>query len=359
MSRETTCVGNVSFRRVEVTALFKFSHEHSTFLATMNSVQQLLEYLRTLSYEPLTIPQVVDAKRRLVRDFEPGFPLMVRSYSFPEYREMLGANWLNWHEHLEMILPVSGSGRFRLGDQIMDFAPGDLLLVDNQKMHGMLDLSGDHLSLVIFFMPELVYGAGSCPCDAAFLSAFYERSESALPVLRGSDLLAGGIHHSIAELVETYNSILPAQDKQVACKLHLLQILHGLRKHFQHQGTVRPGYAQQRQRVQRLKRLFDFLNQNFATKLRVAEAAAMVGMSETRFKDFFKRATGSTFAQYVIQLRLGRASQLLRDTDLSMAEIAQQTGFCDQSHFDNRFKDSFKVSPKEYRNRCQRELEAA
>jgi AraC-like DNA-binding protein len=331
----------------------------ASVLPAMNSPQQLLEYLRALSFEPLTIPRVVDSKRRLVRDFDPSFPLIVRCYSFPAYREMLGANWLNWHEHLEMILPVTGSGRFQLGDQIMEFAPGDLLLVDNQKMHGMMDLSGDHKSLVIFFMPELIYGVGSCQCDAAFLSAFYERADSALPILRANDPLAAGIHASIGELVKTYNSIDTAQDKQAACKLHLLQILHGLRKHFQLQGTVSPDYAQQRQRVQRLKRLFDFLNQHYAQKLKVSEAATMVGMSETRFKEFFKRATGSTFAQYVIQLRLARATQLLRDTELSMAEIAHQTGFCDQSHFDNRFKDSFEVSPKEYRSRHQRQLQAA
>jgi AraC-like DNA-binding protein len=325
----------------------------------MNPSPPLLEYLHSLNFEPLAISRVVDSKRRLARDFDSGFPLIVRCYSFPSYREMLGANWLNWHEHLEMILPITGSGRFRLGEQVMDFSPGDLLLVDNQKMHGMQDLSGDHKSLVIFFMPELIYRMGSFQCDAAFLSPFFERSESALPILRANDPGAAVIHQSIGELVKTYHGIAAAQDKQVACKLHLLHILHGLRKHFQLQGTVSPTYAQQRQRVDRLKRLFDFLNQHYAQKLRVAEAASMVGMSETRFKDFFKRTTGSTFAQYVIQLRLSRATQLLRDTDLSVAEIALQTGFCDQSHFDNRFKDSFEVSPKEYRQSHQRRLQAA
>ncbi len=325
----------------------------------MNLSQQLLEYLRTLSFEPLAISRMVDSKRRLARDFDPSFPLIVRCYSFPSYRDMLGANWLNWHEHLEMIIPVTGSGRFRLGEQVMDFSPGDLLLVDNQKMHGMQDLSGDHKSLVIFFMPELIYRMGSFQCDAAFLSPFFERADSALPVVRGNDPQNAGIHASILELVKTYLSIDAAEDKQVACKLQLLQILHGLRKHFRVQGTVSPGYAKQQQRVQRLKRLFDFLNQHYAQKLRVAEAASMVGMSETRFKDFFKRTTGTTFAQYVIQFRLSRATQLLCDTDMSVAEIALQTGFCDQSHFDNRFKESFEVSPKEYRQRHQDGAQAA
>jgi AraC-like DNA-binding protein len=316
--------------------------------------RQLLDFLGTFQYEPLAIHRIVDSKKRLAQTFDPDFPLLMRFYSFPTYKEMLGDNWLNWHEHLELILPVAGPGSFRSGEQTIDFTPGDLLLIDNLKLHGMLDLKGEHRSLVIYFMPELVYNVTSCQCDAAFLGPFIERSETALPILRASDPLAGKVHHALKGLVSAYFGTDPVDDKQALCKLHLLEALYWLRRHFELQGTVSASYAKQRRRVQRLKRLFDFLHANCAEKLRVSEAATMVGMSETRFKCFFKNATGTTFAQYVIHLRLVRASQLLRDTELSMSEIAHETGFCDQSHFDNRFKENFRLSPKDYRARHRR-----
>jgi len=320
----------------------------------MSASRRLLKFLSKSRFEPLEIHRAVDSKRRLPQTFDPDFPLLMRLYSFPAYREMLGANWLNWHDHLEMILPVAGGGRFRSGDQVVDFVPGDLLLVDNLKMHGMIELNGDHRSLVIYFLPEFVYGVGSCGCDAAFLAPFWERSDEALPVLRGTDPLAGRVHGALMKLAAAYFGTEPVEDKQSTCKLQLLETLYWLRRHFELQGSVSATYAQQRRRVQRLRRLFDFLNENYAQKIRLGEAASMVGMSETRFKGFFKKATGTTFAQHVIHLRLGRASQLLRDTELSMAEIAYETGFCDQSHFDNRFKESFRISPKEYRTRQRR-----
>jgi transcriptional regulator GlxA family with amidase domain len=223
--------------------------------------------------------------------------------------------------------------------------------VDNLKLHGMLELDGDHRALVIFFQPEFIYGVGSCQCDAAFLAPFLERADAALPILRTGDPLAAQVHEAMAELVRAYVNDGSSEHRQAACKLHLLEVLYALRRHFELQGTVSGSYAQQRQRVERLRRLFDFLNANYAQRLLVTDAAAMVGMSETSFKNFFKRTTGSTFAQYVINLRLTRAAQLLRDTDFSMAAIAQQTGFCDQSHFDNRFKTSFQLSPRDYRMR--------
>jgi AraC-like DNA-binding protein len=317
----------------------------------MTTPRQLLKFLNRFPFEPLTIHRAVDSKRRLAQTFDSDFPLLLRFYSFPAYREMIGDNWLNWHAHLEMILPVTGSGKFRSGEQIVDFVPGDLLLVDNLKLHGVVELAGNHRSLVIYFMPELVYGAGSCRCDAAFLAPFWERAASAKPVLRHSEPMAEGVHNSLIQLVKNFFGHDSAEDRRVACKLYMLEILYTLRRHFELQGTVSASYAQQRRRVERLQHLFDFLNANAAQRISVGDAASMVGMSETRFKNFFKTTTGTTFAQYVIQLRLSFASQLLRDTDCSMAEIAQRTGFCDQSHLDNRFKESYRVSPKEYRSR--------
>jgi AraC-like DNA-binding protein len=317
----------------------------------MSADGRLLNFLGQFQFEPLNIHRAVDPKKRLAQTFDPDFPFLMRFYSFPGYREMLGANWLNWHEHLEMILPVSGSGRFRAGEQTVEFEPGDLLLVDNLKMHGMVDLRSEHKSLVIYFLPEFIYNVGSCQSDATFLSPFLERAETAQPILRHTDSLAAPVHEALMRLVTAFFQSDSVEDRQAGCKLHLLEMLFHLRRHFELQGTVSAGYAQQRQRVQRLKRLFEYLNAHYAQKILLSDAAALVGMSETRFKEFFKRATGHTFTQHLIHLRLNRASQLLRDTDHSMAEIAQQTGFCDQSHFDNRFKGSFHLSPKDYRTR--------
>src|SRR5258708_7654694 len=127
----------------------------------MKQTARLLKFMSRFRFQPLAVHRVVDSKKRLAQTFDPDFPLLMRFYSFPDYREMLGANWLNWHEHLEMILPVTGSGRFRSGEQLIKFQPGDLLLVDNLKLHGMAELNGGHSALVIFFMPEFVYGLGS------------------------------------------------------------------------------------------------------------------------------------------------------------------------------------------------------
>ena len=79
------------------------------------------------------------------------------------------------------------------------------------------------------------------------------------------------------------------------------------------------------------------------------EAAGRAGMSRTLFKNCFKEVTGTTFTRYRIHLRLTKAAQLLKESELSVGEVAQSVGFSDQSYFDRRFRERFGCTPRDYR----------
>ena len=65
----------------------------------------------------------------------------------------------------------------------------------------------------------------------------------------------------------------------------------------------------------------------------------------------FKQVAGMTLVTYLNHVRLARASQLLRESGQTIAEIAAETGFADQSYFDRRFKKAFGMAPKLFRAR--------
>jgi transcriptional regulator GlxA family with amidase domain len=75
----------------------------------------------------------------------------------------------------------------------------------------------------------------------------------------------------------------------------------------------------------------------------------MVGLSDFQFMKMFRKATGATFVTYLTRLRLAHAHQLLVETDHSIAAIAADVGFSDQSYFDRRFREHYKQSPREAR----------
>jgi len=84
---------------------------------------------------------------------------------------------------------------------------------------------------------------------------------------------------------------------------------------------------------------------------RVADAAKLAGMSVSRLRDLFKRATGLSPKKYQLRARLVRAGHLLRETDLTVAAIAAQTGFESPFAFSHRFTKLVGVSPTEYRRK--------
>jgi len=83
----------------------------------------------------------------------------------------------------------------------------------------------------------------------------------------------------------------------------------------------------------------------------VRDAARRAGKSVSRMRDLFRQATGLSPKKYQMRARLVRAGKLLRETNLSIGEIAGQTGFESIFAFSKRFKKLLGFSPSEYRTR--------
>ena len=72
-------------------------------------------------------------------------------------------------------------------------------------------------------------------------------------------------------------------------------------------------------------------------------------MSQPQFMKTFKKVAGMTLVAYLNHVRLANGSRLLRETGLTIAEIANAVGFSDQSYFDKRFKRAFGRTPSSFR----------
>ncbi|EFX92362.1 AraC family transcriptional regulator [Actinobacillus ureae] len=72
-------------------------------------------------------------------------------------------------------------------------------------------------------------------------------------------------------------------------------------------------------------------------------------MSRSTFTRHFRKATGQSFAQWLIDTRLQRGRELLEITQLSIEQIAEQIGFQSAVSFRQHFKQRFQVSPNEWR----------
>jgi AraC family transcriptional regulator len=99
----------------------------------------------------------------------------------------------------------------------------------------------------------------------------------------------------------------------------------------------------------KLQQVIDYINAYLDRDLSLQELSNLVQMSPHYFSKLFKQSTGNTPHQYVICCRIERAKYLIQQKKLSLAEIATQVGFVDQSHLHRHFKHLVGVTPKTYR----------
>lgn len=86
----------------------------------------------------------------------------------------------------------------------------------------------------------------------------------------------------------------------------------------------------------------------------VPDVVRYVGKSRSAFLCQFKKETGQTVAKCISDAKLQESKQLLAYSDKSLSEIAAFFYFSSQSHFQNRFKEAFGITPMQYRKRKQR-----
>ena len=313
----------------------------------MKAWQELLGTVAKLRFEPHDIAAQLDQRGNYTVEMAEEFPLLIKLFRYTSRRHTRGATW---HDRLELFMPLDGPARFRMGEQEVELQRGDLLVVDNLKLHHVVDFPGfDTRVVVISFLPEFVYSLGSPSHDYAFLLPFYSKVERRPHVLRASHADAAAVHDALAGLLECYFAGAAQPFYQAGSKAFLLQVLYHLAGHFRASEMLKWEFMRQQQRSLRLKKLFDHINARPAEKLPVSTAARLVGMSAPQFMKNFKQVAGMTLVAYLNHVRLANAARLLRETDRSIADIADATGFSDQSYFDKRFKRGFGRTPKEFR----------
>jgi transcriptional regulator GlxA family with amidase domain len=93
-----------------------------------------------------------------------------------------------------------------------------------------------------------------------------------------------------------------------------------------------------------IRRVLEFIEQNFARPITLAELASLCGLSLCRFVTVFRSQVGIPPHQYLCRTRVRRARALLRQ-GVPLAAVALDTGFCDQSHLSRHFKRQCGITP--------------
>ncbi|WP_171691677.1 response regulator transcription factor [Paenibacillus germinis] len=91
------------------------------------------------------------------------------------------------------------------------------------------------------------------------------------------------------------------------------------------------------------------LQADLSKSYRMEQVASQVGYSMPYFSTMFKKTTGRTFTQYIMELRINKAKQMISTTNLRTNEIAERVGLENYRHFNKIFKRIVGMNPSDYR----------
>lgn len=256
----------------------------------------------------------------------------------------------NWHYHPEMELTYihQGQGRRLVGDQLSEFGPGDLVLLGPDLPHTWATQQtaendgGSPAAAVVIQFPELLFTS-----DLSGRPEFDQIRRLLRQAGRGVAFpkdVALFIGTQMMELVE-YSGL------EKLTRFFL--ILDQLSRATLPAALASPLYIPSLKSgtEERLDRVFQLVHREFTRPLPLEEMAALVHMTPSSFSRFFKRMTGISFSDYLNDLRVARACQLLTETQLPISQIAFAAGFNSTTHFNRTFLQKKGRSPRAYRKR--------
>lgn len=253
-----------------------------------------------------------------------------------------------WHYHpeFELVLVTASTGKRFIGDQICDFAPGNLALIgpdlphtyhnDEKYYNGNSRLRAR--SIVVHFL-ERSLGADflSLPESGPLRNLFMHSA-------RGLEI-TGKINRAVSERMKELVTL-----SGLARWLKLVEILHILAEEKEYNYISRmPVSGQNEKEGDRMGKVMDYVMKNFASEVRINDVAQLLNMADNSFSRYFSQRTRKTFTSFVNEVRLNHACKLLIENRLSVAQVCFECGFNNLSNFNKHFKELYRQTPLAYR----------
>ncbi|MGY0197430.1 AraC family transcriptional regulator [Leptothrix sp. BB-4] len=252
------------------------------------------------------------------------------------------ARW-HCHDEYELHMITSTSGKAFVGDWIGQFQPGHLVLTGPRLPHNWVSMDMPEggvaeRDLVIQFNHDpLVQAAATIP-ELGEVLPLLERAKHGIEFFGLGE--RGAAHWHRVKAARGLRRFTAFCD--FLCDL-AASTDYRLLSNVQLQGD------DDDTSLDRIDAVVMRLTDNLAQPISAADIATELGMSESSFSRFFRRATGNTFTDFVNRVRLNRACQLLTESDRLITDICRDVGFHNIANFNRRFAEFKGMTPREFR----------
>lgn len=257
-----------------------------------------------------------------VSEIEKSFPIKVRRYKQSSFSP-------HWHEHIEILHIIGGVGTFCTNAQSIEAAVGDTIIANSNELHYM-SAQSDVEYFCIIINPSAFDGAG---CSNVILKNQIPQDEFVVK--------------TISEIYEEYLLNDACSDIVIKGKIYILTA--HLIRNYASEKLSPSEYNLRIEKMKTIHKLLDYIHNNYKLPISTSALAKSLYISESHLCRSFKQAVGVSLIEYLNKFRIDKACILLKNTDESISDIAQNVGFENLNYFDRTFKRYKQISPGKFR----------
>ncbi|MBO5453447.1 MAG: AraC family transcriptional regulator [Clostridia bacterium] len=246
---------------------------------------------------------------------------------------------MHHHTECELSLFLSGKGTYKVKNREYSFKKGDVFLFGSDEVHCITEIEEEINLLNIHFEPSMLW---ENPESIELLKLFNSRNKSFSNKFCGDDFLK--------EAITNIEKELTCKDRCYKTKVRFQlysALIHILRDYnYTHESN-----ADKNTSAEQLKNAIFYINSNLNQKITLEEIAKIACMTPTYFSYIFKKYNGISPWEYITIKRVEMAIELLKSTDMTKLEIAEQCGFSSSSNFYKAFLKITGKKPGHYTKR--------
>jgi AraC-like DNA-binding protein/mannose-6-phosphate isomerase-like protein (cupin superfamily) len=279
-----------------------------------------------------------------------GFPLAVRRVRTDHTHAPSHSHDLTEVEHshdfCELVIVTHGSAMHMLEGTEFPVTAGDVFLLQGRQRHYFynresLDLINIMYDPEKFVLPENELRRMPGYCAMFLLEPTYRRQHRFASRLHLKRVPLAYVERLAEEMEHECEEDMPG--REVALRAKLLELMVYLARAYTNSD------ATEAHALLRVGNVIGALENDFSKDWKLDELLEIAHMSRSNLMRVFRKATGQTPIEYLVRLRIQRSMEMLRNTDLSITEIALEVGFNDSNYFTRQFRRALGESPRTFR----------
>ena len=275
------------------------------------------------------------------------FPLVVSYESLSQYDS--GSFIWHWHDEIELTFIIKGKIEYIVNDTKYLLEEGQGLFGNSNTLHmGKMYEKEECEYISITFHPKLLYGYEGSIIKTKYVETIINSGIESIKFTNGC-LWQKEILEEIKSIHKLYN------DKNIMMEIKITNSIYKIWTNI-YENNIHKILELSKYKVKdmdRLKKIIVFINDNYNKKITLDDIAAQINICRSECCRFFKKHMKESLFDYLLNYRIIRSLELLKDSDLNITEIAYAVGFSNTAYYSKIFKRVMECSPRAYKKKYE------